>query len=318
VAVAYVWCIEVRISSANAFESSVANLQKRQRELSETQERLTSGKRVSKPSDDPAAAAQAERALASQSRSQAQQRALAASRDAMQQTESTLGSAGELMQQVREQLIGAGNGSLTDAERRILGESIRNLRNDLFSLANRSDGAGRYLFGGQGSDGPPFADAPGGVVYDAASGQLQAASGEATALTVDGRAAWLLAADPANPGGTLSVFDTLDRVVGELLTPGRSSADVALTVSTGLRDIDAGSANLSAWRSHAGDALNRIEGIADRLSQTVLDAQRQRSDAEDLDMLQAISEFQNRQTGYDAALKTYSIVQKMSLFDYLR
>jgi len=163
-----------------------------------------------------------------------------------------------------------------------------------------------------------FADAPGGVAYNAASGQLQAASGEATALTVDGRAAWLQAADPANPGGTLSFFDALDRVVGELLTPGRSSADVALTVSTGLRDIDAGSANLSAWRSHAGDALNRIEGIAERLSQTVLDAQRQRSDAEDLDMLQAISEFQNRQTGYDAALKTYSIVQKMSLFDYLR
>ena len=35
-------------------------------------------------------------------------------------------------------------------------------------------------------------------------------------------------------------------------------------------------------------------------------------------MLQAISDFQNRQTGYDAALKTYSIIQKMSLFDYLR
>ena len=52
--------------------------------------------------------------------------------------------------------------------------------------------------------------------------------------------------------------------------------------------------------------------------QSKLDAQTERSDAEDLDMLQAISDFQNRQTGYDAALKTYSIVQKMSLFDYLR
>ena len=35
-------------------------------------------------------------------------------------------------------------------------------------------------------------------------------------------------------------------------------------------------------------------------------------------MVQAISDFQNRQSGYDAALKTYSIVQRMSLFDYLR
>ena len=34
-------------------------------------------------------------------------------------------------------------------------------------------------------------------------------------------------------------------------------------------------------------------------------------------MTEAISEFQNQQTGYDAALKTYSIVQRMSLFQYL-
>jgi flagellar hook-associated protein 3 FlgL len=34
-------------------------------------------------------------------------------------------------------------------------------------------------------------------------------------------------------------------------------------------------------------------------------------------MVQAIADFQNRQTGYDAALKAYSIVQRMSLFQYL-
>ena len=30
------------------------------------------------------------------------------------------------------------------------------------------------------------------------------------------------------------------------------------------------------------------------------------------------TDFQNRQTGYDAALKNYSIVQRMSLFDYVK
>ena len=34
-------------------------------------------------------------------------------------------------------------------------------------------------------------------------------------------------------------------------------------------------------------------------------------------MVQAISEFQNLQNGYEAALKTYSSVQRMSLFQYL-
>ncbi len=308
----------MRITTAYAFESSIGNLQRRQQALSETQEQLTSGKRVRKPSDDPAAAAQAERALAAQRRAESQMRALDASRNAMQMAEGALGDAGELMQQARELLVSAGNGSYTDSDRRSLAQAIRGLRDDLLAVANRGDGAGRYLFGGQGADGPPLLDSPGGVSWAAAAGQAQAAAGESSPLSLDGRAAWLQAADPANPGGTLSLFDTLDRVVGELLTPGLTGAQVGQNVANGLRDIDAAADNLASWRARAGEALNRIDGIAERLAQGKLDAQRQRSEAEDLDLLEAISDFQNRQSGYDAALKTYATVQQMSLLQYLR
>ena len=34
-------------------------------------------------------------------------------------------------------------------------------------------------------------------------------------------------------------------------------------------------------------------------------------------MVHAISDFQNKQTGYDAALKSYSMVQRLSLFQYV-
>jgi flagellar hook-associated protein 3 FlgL len=34
-------------------------------------------------------------------------------------------------------------------------------------------------------------------------------------------------------------------------------------------------------------------------------------------MVQALSDFQAKQTGYEAALSTYSKVQRMSLFQYL-
>lgn len=308
----------MRITSAYAFESSVTNLQRRQQALSTAQEQLTSGKRVLRPSDDPAAAAEAERALAALSRNNAQQRALDASRNAMQLSESALGDAGEMLQQAREFVLSAGNGSYTDAERKTLADSLRGLRGDLLAVANRADGAGRYLFGGQGSDGLPLLDTPAGVVYKAASGQTLAASGEASPLSIDGRAAWLLASDPANPGASISVFATLDQTITELGTPGRTRAQITQGVAASLGGIDAVAANLGSWRAHAGVALNRIDSISQRLSEGKVDAERRRSDAEDLDMVQAISDFQSRQSGYDAALKTYSIVQKLSLFDYLR
>jgi flagellar hook-associated protein 3 FlgL len=308
----------LRISSAHAFDSSIRQLQQRQQDVVDSQSRLTSGKRVLRSSDDPAAAARAERAMAAVNRAEADQRALETSRSAMQLAESALGDAGELLQQVRERVMEAGNGGYSDAERASLADAIRSLRNDLLSVSNRGDGAGRYLFGGQGADAPPLVDGLGGVGYVAAAGELYTASGEATPLTIDGRAAFLQAPDPDNPGATLSVFDVLDRIAGELATPGRDTTVIAQGVREGLGDIDAVADNLSRWRSRTGESLRRADQIDERLAQGKLDAQRERSSSEDLDMVAAISEFQSRQSGYDAALRSYSIVQRMSLFEYLR
>ena len=87
--------------------------------------------------------------------------------------------------------------------------------------------------------------------------------------------------------------------------------------SDALRDVDGSLVALSAARTTAGDVLNHIDDMTSRLSSQKLDAQTQRSNAEDLDMIQALSDFQNKQTGYDAALKSYSAIQKLSLFQYV-
>lgn len=308
----------MRITATNAYENSMATLQRRQQSLTEVQTQLTSGKKVLKGSDDPAAAARAERALAQMQRAEANQRTLDASIYAMQLTESALGDAGELLQQARERVVQAGNGSLSAGERRILGEALRSLRADLLSTANRSDGAGRFLFAGQGSDAAPMVDGPDGVVFRGTAGSQRGDAGEPLLLTLDGRAAWLQARDPADPEAELSVFQALDNISAALLDDSLSAEQVSTAVREGLGDIDAVADNLSAWRSRAGDALNRADNLGQRISQHRLDAQAARSAAEDLDMVQAISDFQNQQSGYDAALKTYSIVQKMSLFEYLR
>ena len=67
-----------------------------------------------------------------------------------------------------------------------------------------------------------------------------------------------------------------------------------------------------------GELLGRGDSVEVRLSQQALAAQAERSSAEDLDMVKAVSEFQAKQTGYDAALQTYAMVQRMSLFDYIK
>ena len=82
-------------------------------------------------------------------------------------------------------------------------------------------------------------------------------------------------------------------------------------------DLDAVADNLLSQRARLGETLNRSDSVEVRLSQQSLAAQAERSAAEDLDMVQAVSDFQNQQTGYDAALKAYALVQRMSLFQYI-
>jgi flagellar hook-associated protein 3 FlgL len=305
----------MRVTVANAFETSIANLQRRQQDLSESQNRLTSGKRVEVASDDPVGAARAERALASMVRSEANQRALEASRNVMQQAEAALGDSSELMQQAREMVVNAGDGSYSDNDRKTLANSLKGVRDQLLSVANRTDGAGSYVFAGQGTDSPPFVDTPGGVVYRGAGGQSHAPSDEPLPLSVDGQQTWLAASNGSSPA--LSVFTVLDKIIGQLNTPGLSGSQIKQNVTDGLKDIDTLSNNLLTQRAAAGETLNRTDSVETRISATKLAAQTERSNAEDLDMVQAISEFQNKQSGYDAALKSYSLVQKLSLFQYL-
>lgn len=307
----------MRIATFNAYENVITSLQSRQRGLQKSQEQLTSGKRVARPSDDPVGAARAERSLAEMTRADASQRALEASRTATQLTESALGDAEELVQKARENLLAAGNPSYSDGERNMLVQSLRGIRAQLLSVANRADGAGNFLFGGQGSSSPPFVDAPGGVAYNGLAGDTLVASTESLPTSLDGGATWLQAPPAIVGNPPLSLFDVLDSAIGSLSAPGVTDPQVATAVHDGVRDIDAFNDHLLSARARSGEALNRMDSVELRIADNKLAAQAERSNAEDLDMVQAISDFQNRQTGYDAALKAYSLVQRMSLFNYI-
>jgi flagellar hook-associated protein 3 FlgL len=120
---------------------------------------------------------------------------------------------------------------------------------------------------------------------------------------------------PSTPD--LDVFEVLDKAVLDLRASNRTGTQLAQANADNLRHLDAVLSNVLSARSAAGDVLNQVDAETDRLGNQKLAAQTERSNAEDLDMVQAISDFQNQQTSYDAALKSYAMVQRMSLFQYI-
>lgn len=220
----------MRMSSFDRFSTSVDSLQRRQQELARTQEQMTSGKRIERPSDDPAALARAERAYASQQRITTQQRSIDASRTAMTLAESTLGQANDVLQAAREMVVSAGNGTYTQVERRSQVAELRNYREQLLGLANQSDGGSGFIFGGQGATSAPFLDQPGGVVSVNTPGQLQLSGSEVMPTTLDGRQVWL--AVPSGNGVFVTAPDADNNTGTGWITPGSVANPAALTGSS--------------------------------------------------------------------------------------
>ncbi|MBL8349453.1 MAG: flagellar hook-associated protein FlgL [Burkholderiaceae bacterium] len=398
----------MRVSTANRYETAVDNLQRRQRDMAEAQTAMTNGKRINRPSDDPTGAARAERAYISGERIASEQRSLAASRHAMTLTEAALGQAGELLQGARDTLVAAGNGSYSAAERASQANQLAQLRSQLLALANQGNGAGGYLFGGQGATTIPFLDTAAGVQPAATGGQSELSTADAMPITVDGQTIWLAArsgngvfvsaaaaantgsgwidagtvTDPAAITGNdytidffdhngvlsytvssnaaptalenvpyqagaaitvdgmslhvkglpadgdrftigpatpdLDAFEALDRAIATLKDPASNPGRVAQAVNSGLRDLDAVMGHMQAARAAAGSTLTRLDTLDARNQDRALWARSVQADAEDLDMVQAVSTFQNQQTGYQAALQSYAMVQRLSLFDYVK
>lgn len=180
----------MRLGSANTYDNALQNLYTRQSELSAQQEKLTSGKNVNRPSDDPTGASQAERALTRITRVASEQRALDVQRNAITMAESTLGDATSLAQKLRELVVSAGNGAYAPADRATIAQQLTGLRDQLFALANRTDTNGIPLFGGLGSAGTPFTDATTGVAFNGLAGQ-RASTEISVPGTMDGQAIWM-------------------------------------------------------------------------------------------------------------------------------
>lgn len=400
-----------RLSTANQFDSALRNISQRQTALSNLQENLTSGKRVVRASDDPVAAAQAERALTRLQRNETDLRALGMQRNTMALAESTLGEAGDAMQTFRELVVSAGNGTHTQTERDAILQQLVSLREQIMGYANRKDSNGLPLFQALGSAQTPFGGVPASFNFSGLPGQHASGNIE-IAKVLDGDAAWMsvptgngvfevslgagntgkawtdvgqvtdpsaltghnysiqfsvvgdvttydvidndtvstvLSAQPYTPPTTIAfdglqlkvsgapgdndrfdlgpsqnsnVFQVLEDAIGAIRDAGNldgSTSYGSLThgITRGLAEIDAAMNRLQTSRGLAGDLLNRADRIEGELDTRSVQLEDDRSRAEDLDMIKGVSDFQNQQVGYEAALKSYSMTQKLSLFNFI-
>jgi flagellar hook-associated protein 3 FlgL len=145
-----------RISTYELFRSGELALLARQREVADAQARISSGKRINSPADDPIGAADATATRAALAQFAQFKENQDHARYLLNLGESTLASFIGALQDVREKLVAAGNGSYSNAERQMIAGELRGILDRMVGLANASDGAGGYLFAGSRETAAPF------------------------------------------------------------------------------------------------------------------------------------------------------------------
>lgn len=209
----------MRLSSATIYNQNLASMLNQQSEYQAAALEVSSGTRVSKPSDDSLAASQAVTVRQSIAANEQYADARASITTALSQEESTLDSVNDAITSAMTLVVQAGNGTLSDADRESLATSLQGIYDTLVTLANSTDSNGNYLFAGYQTQSPAFAVNDAGELVYQGDGNVptQQVSATQTMASGDNGASIFLAvnstagfiAQAGDNGGTLT-FDGPD------------------------------------------------------------------------------------------------------------
>jgi flagellar hook-associated protein 3 FlgL len=123
------------------------------------------------------------------------------------------------------------------------------------------------------------------------------------------------------PAGSQSVFDSLAQAIDALRQPAGTDGVSRAQLRTALAGTQASMTgaldHVLIKQAEMGAGLQELQAYGDLNEDRSVEYQSRLSSVEDLDYAKATAELARQQIGYQAALQSYSMVSKMSLFDFL-
>lgn len=304
----------MRVTQSMLYRQTLATLNERQGNIMRGQDQIASGTRLNQAKDDPVAMSRVMRnddMLTTLKRHDAN---IASLSSRLSFVEAELGSVSDLMHRARELMISGANATQSAESRSTLALEMRALGEDLLRIANGQDGQGRYLFAGQDDATTPFVEAV-GVNYQGATSarQIEVDQSATMANGLTGDAVFL-----NGPAGDLfAMFDELADTL-EMPTPdAASTAQRNADMDAGLARVDDALNHVLDLRTGLGVDLQRLDTAAERISALQISVQTDSSGLRDTDVAQTLSQLAQELTALEAAQKTFTRIQSLSLFNYL-
>jgi flagellar hook-associated protein 3 FlgL len=298
----------IRVTQLQLHDASLNAMMRSRASLQRVQNEAMTGERVSKPSDDPSAAARGRLLGDLQARSQTYRGVVSQGTSRLQVAEQALAEVGNVLVRARELATAMANETMSADQRTSAAIEMEQLRRSMVDLVNTRDGE-EYVFAHVDSHSQPYQDGV-GFSYDvdtfADVREAEVAQGRTAEIGASGSRAFAQrAADP----GSLDVIATLaglrDALVANDPDAVRSSID---TVTTAFDQA-------LAERTAVGERLQTLQRADEQAEQSATIVAGLKSDLLDADITDALSRLQLAETTVRAALTVSARMLGPSLLD---
>ena len=294
----------MRISTAQYYRVNAEQMQARQNKVAESQAKLGSGKQILHPSEDPNKADLMSRLEGAKEKQKVYGKNLDAAETRLTAEETVLTSMIQIMQRITELGIQAGNDTLGDEDRDVIGAEVRALRGELLNLSNTRDLSGNYIFSGNKVDQPAFVENPSGeVIYNGDYGRFEINVSDVRKMSINTIGPELF---------TSADFATLDDMVSKLADDDGDGIRAAIGGLHAIHD------KLTVSYGTMAGRVSEIESQRAIIEDTQLRLDELLMREDDLDYATAVTELTQESLALQALQSSFAKLSQMSLFDYIR
>ncbi len=304
------------ISTSLMFDRAINQMGLTQERLAKTQMQLSSAKEILKPSDAPDKSAIVTRLKSVISRQASYLDTIRAVQDKLSLQETVAKSASSVITRLKELTVQAANDTNGPEDRKLIDIEVRQLRDQLLSLANTQDVNGNYIFSGARVGKAAFgADAHGRLVYQ--GDQTISPAGVGDERRVDTNRAG------SHPFGKMvrTGQDGEPVAVGffqviEDLSAALQSNDYT-TIQRAVGEVGALQDSMTASLAQIGANMNTAASQRDLAEENQLRLKKLLSDEEDVDYAEAITKMNKEMLALEAAQSSFAKISQLNLWNYI-
>ncbi|MEK5230800.1 flagellar hook-associated protein FlgL [Lysinibacillus sp. FSL K6-0232] len=306
----------MRVTQSMLSSNMLRNLNTSYSKMSKYQDMLTSGMKITRPSDDPVVAVKGMGYRVDLDRNAQYQRNLREANTWLDTTDEALDQVGSALKRVKELIVQAANDTNTADDRQKINAEMEQLREQLRDIANTRAGD-NYIFSGTHTNEPLYIDKTGPQNPAVSTGRdksIEINVFDGISMNINTSGADLF----ENVDAFMSQVNTLlqSGATGEEIS-GALGLDITDGVNT-IPGLDSVYADTLTLRAEVGARQNRVELMENRLEIQEVNVTKQMSANESTDYAKTITDMVTQDSIHQAALSVGARIIQQTLVDFIR